>query len=134
MPLISWSDELSVQIASIDAQHQKLVSIINSLHDSMQLDKANAVMRRILAELASYTATHFSHEERLFKQYGYLDSASHQTSHASLVAQLHDLQTPFDAGVPISLKTFSFIKKWLTEHIMKDDRAYSQFLRSKGVT
>ena len=134
MPFMSWSDDLSVQISSIDEQHRKLLSIINNLHDSMQLGKANTVMRRILAELASYTATHFAHEERLFRQYSYSNSISHQSSHASLVSQLKELQKQFDAGAPISIKTFGFLKKWLTEHILKDDRAYSQFLRSKGVS
>ncbi len=133
MPFITWTDSLSVQIPSIDAQHQRLVAIINNLHESMQLGKANTVMRRILAELASYTSTHFAHEERLFTQYSYSESASHRNSHSSLVTQLKELQQQFDSGVPISIKTFSFIKKWLTEHIMKDDLAYSEFLRSNGV-
>ncbi len=133
MSFISWTDDLSVHIPSVDAQHKNLVGIINNLYDSMQVGKANGVMRKILGDLADYTVTHFSYEERLFKQYAYPDAATHQSSHASLVTQIRELQKQLEGGAPISIKTFSFLKKWLTEHIMKDDQKYSQFLRAKGI-
>ena len=99
----------------------------------MRVGKANGVMREILGDLADYTVTHFSYEERLFKQHAYPDAAAHQSSHASPVTQLRELQRQLEGGASISIKTFSFLKKWLTEHIMQDDRKYSQFLRAKGV-
>ncbi len=133
MSFISWTDDLSVHIESVDAQHKTLIHIINDLYESMQAGKANTVMRKILTELADYTITHFSYEERLFKQYAYPDMVAHQKSHANLVTQVRELQKQLDGGAPISIKTFSFLKKWLTEHIMKDDRNYSQFLRAKGI-
>lgn len=133
MPFISWTDELSVQIQSIDEQHKTLIGIINNLYDSMHDGTANAGMRNVLADLAHYTVTHFSYEERLFRQYSYPQAPSHQNSHSSLIAQLKELQKQSAAGAPISIRTFGFLKKWLTEHIMKDDRSYSEFLRSRGV-
>ncbi len=99
----------------------------------MQVGKANGVMRKILSDLADHTVTHFSYEERLFKQYAYPDAAAHQSAHASLVTQIRELQKQLAGGSPISIKTFSFLTKWLTGHIMKDDQKYSQFLRAKGI-
>lgn len=133
MSFIEWTDDLSVHIDSVDAQHKNLVAIINRLYDSMQAGKANAIMRRIFVELAEYTASHFSYEERLFKQHSYPEMTSHQHSHANLIVQMKELQKKLEAGIPVSIKTFSFLKKWLTEHIMKEDHRYSGFLRAKGV-
>ncbi len=133
MPFIQWTDDLSVQIDSVDRQHKKLVTIINDLYDSMQVGKANDLMRKILADLAAYTVEHFSYEERLFRQHAYLGAASHQNSHGLLVGQLKELQEKVDRGSPVSITAFSFLKRWLTEHIMKEDRQYSEFLRGKGV-
>lgn len=133
MSFISWTDELSVQIPSIDAQHKNLIGIINNLYDSMQVGKANSVMKKILADLAQYTVTHFSYEERLFRQYAYPYMGSHQHAHVGLIDQLKELQEQLDDGTSISIKTFAFLKKWLTEHIMKEDHEYSEFLRAKGV-
>ncbi len=130
---MQWTEDLSVRIESVDAQHKKLLTIINNLYDSMQVGKANDVMRRILMDLATYTREHFSHEERLFSQHGYPGAAGHQKSHAILIGQLKDLQDQVERRQPVSIKTFSFLKKWLTEHIMKEDRQYAEFLRAKGV-
>ena len=133
MSFISWTDDLSVHIPSVGAQHKTIVGILNDLHDSMRVGKANGVMRKILGDPADYTVTHFSYEERLFKQHAYPDAAAHRSSHASLVTQLRELQKQLEGGASISIKTFGFLKKWLTEHIMQDDRKYSQFLRASGV-
>ena len=133
MSFISWTEALSVRIASIDEQHKTLIDIINHLYESMQVGKANASMRKILADLARYTVTHFSYEERLLRQYAYPETAAHQNSRSSLITQLKELQRKAERGAPISIATFSFLKRWLTGHILKDDRQYSQFLRAKRV-
>jgi len=36
VPFITWNDELSVGIESIDEQHKMLINIINSLHDALK--------------------------------------------------------------------------------------------------
>lgn len=134
MLLIPWTEELSVQIETIDAQHKKLVDIINAMYEAMQVGKATDFMCRILADLTAYTQDHFAYEERLFKRHGYAQAAVHHDSHTILIQQLKALQDQMDEGQPISIKVFSFLKKWLSEHILKEDRQYSPFLRSKGVT
>lgn len=133
MAFMQWTEDLSVQIESVDSQHKRLLTIINNLYDSMQVGKANDVMRKILVDLATYTREHFSHEERLFSQYAYPGAAGHQKSHSVLIGQLKDLQDQMEHRQPVSIKTFSFLKKWLTEHIMKEDRQYAEFLRARGV-
>lgn len=133
MSFIQWTDDLSVKIESVDAQHKRLVSVINSLYDAMHVGKANGIMRGILADLAAYTGEHFSYEERLFRQHSYPGAATHHDSHAILIGQLKDIQSQMERGMSVSIKTFNFLKKWLTEHIMKEDHLYAEFLRAKGV-
>jgi hemerythrin len=41
MSLIQWNDRLSVHVAEIDGQHQKLVGMINDLNDAMRQGKGN---------------------------------------------------------------------------------------------
>ena len=43
MALIQWNDSLKVGVAEIDKQHQKLVDMINDLHDAMRQGQGNAV-------------------------------------------------------------------------------------------
>ncbi len=39
MPIIQWNQVFSVNIKQIDAQHMKLVELVNLLHDSMKEGK-----------------------------------------------------------------------------------------------
>ncbi len=78
MPLIQWSDNLSVGIASIDEQHKKLLNMINVLSDALANGQANEVLVQIFDGLAVYTVKHFAYEEELFSKYGYEESEAHK--------------------------------------------------------
>lgn len=59
MALVDWSDELSVCIPEVDAEHQTLVAILNALDEAMRSGKGTRIMGQILARLLDYTETHF---------------------------------------------------------------------------
>jgi hemerythrin len=73
MAMVTWNDNLSVNVAEIDLQHKKLVGLINELFDAMKIGKGKDVTGKILDGLISYTATHFTQEERYFDKFGYPD-------------------------------------------------------------
>ncbi len=135
MPLIVWSEELSLGIDSIDNQHKKLVEIINNLDESMKGNDSNIQLKAIFAELNQYTQRHFYYEEKLFEQHGYQDSIEHKRQHAELIVQLTELKEKCDhyQNESVTQDVMQFLKNWLTYHILKTDKAYSQFLIAKGV-
>ncbi|MDP7591373.1 MAG: bacteriohemerythrin [Litorilituus sp.] len=135
MPLIEWTAELSVGIGSIDEQHKKLVNMINALNDAMLLGHSNELLEKIFSGLATYTHKHFSYEESLFAEYGYSDSKEHKRQHQELIAQVVDLKTKFleRPQEAMNKDLVIFLKRWLTNHIMRSDKEYSDFLISKGV-
>ena len=135
MPLIEWTDELSVGIESIDEQHKKLVNMINALNDAMLTNSSNELLGTIFTGLAAYTQKHFAYEENMFAEYGYTDSKEHKRQHNELIAQVVELKEKF-IGNPegtISADLMQFLKRWLTNHIMRTDKEYTEFLLSKGV-
>lgn len=135
MLLIEWSDELSVGVNSIDEQHKKLVNMINALNEAMLTGGSNELLGKIFTGLANYTQKHFSYEENLFAEYGYEDSQAHKQQHNDLIAQVVALKEKFTENPQgtISAELMQFLKRWLTNHIMKTDKEYTQFLLSKGV-
>ena len=135
MPLIEWSAELSVGIDSIDEQHKKLVNMINALNDAMILGQSNELLAKIFTGLAAYTQKHFAYEENLFAEYGYTDSEEHKRKHEELINQVVELKAKFleNPEGTISADLMLFLKRWLTNHIMRSDKEYSEFLREKGV-
>ena len=135
MPLIEWSAELSVGIDSIDEQHKKLVNMINALNDAMLTGSSNELLGKIFTGLAAYTQKHFAYEENMFAEYGYSNSEAHKRQHSELIAQVIELKESFieNPQGTISADLMLFLKRWLTNHIMRTDKEYSEFLRSKGV-
>lgn len=135
MSLIQWSNELSVGIDSIDKQHQKLVSLINTLNDAKRQSNSHDVLSHTFKELAQYTQDHFAYEEQLLSKHGYEESVEHKRQHDELTVQIVELKDKFNHYQDDSLtdEVMEFLKRWLTFHIMTTDKAYSEFLLAKGV-
>lgn len=134
MPIIQWNQAFSVNISKIDTQHMKLVDLINELHDKMKEGKGKQALSRILNELIVYTANHFKTEEELFRQYKYPDSEAHVLEHKTLVRQVMQIKEEYEKGKPVlTSEVMNFLKDWLSRHIAGSDKAYSEYLNSKGV-
>jgi len=133
MPLINWSESLSVGVDYIDNQHKQLVSIINRLNDAMLQDKGNDVMCQVLDDLIDYTKSHFQSEEHLMRKYEYPDSPEHFKEHEKLTKEVIDFAENFKQGnAIITLPVLNFLKDWLNNHILETDRTLGKFL-TKGV-
>lgn len=134
MPLFEWSPDLSVNIKEIDAQHKKLIDILNLLHDSMRTGRGKDVMGKVLKDLTDYTVYHFNTEERLFEKHGYPEYRMHKRQHDDLTEQVVEIKKKFEAGqVAITVELMTFLKNWLNDHIRQSDKKYGAFLNSKGV-
>jgi hemerythrin-like metal-binding protein len=135
MPLLSWRDDLGVGVASIDEQHKKLVNMLNALNDAVERGDADSVLAKIFEGLVLYTPKHFGYEEELIANYGYPDTEAHVKEHEALQGQALDLKAKMDAGdFMVGVEVLAFLKDWLTNHILKSDKGYSQHLVSHGVT
>lgn len=134
MALITWSPTYSVNVKEIDLQHQKLVEMINALHDGMKAGKGKEVMSKVLKDLADYTKYHFGYEEKLFDQYKYPDTMIHKRQHADLVKQVLDYISKFEKGETLlTMQLMNFLQDWLINHIVKSDKNYSSFFNAKGI-
>ncbi|MFH1571819.1 MAG: bacteriohemerythrin [Gemmatimonadota bacterium] len=134
MALIHWSDRFSVHIAGIDEQHQRLVTILNELHEALRAGRGKDSLGSILNGLLAYAGTHFETEERYFAQYEYPDTVEHTREHASFATQVSACKTQFDSGrVSLSVEEMNFLMGWLTQHIEGQDKKCGPFLNEKGV-
>ena len=129
-----WTPSLSVNIPSIDRQHQVLIGYINDLHDAESTEKALSISAGILKKLVNYTVVHFLYEEMLFATYNYEEETEHKASHQKFIDTISDFQKRCEQGdstVPAQL--LDMLKSWLNHHILKDDMAYSSYLLEQGV-
>ncbi|MFZ5442452.1 MAG: bacteriohemerythrin [Myxococcota bacterium] len=135
LPVMVWDDSLSVGIAAIDAQHQRLVELLNQLHRSQTDGKGNEVVHQVLGALASYTVEHFAFEEKLFAAHGFPSLPEHRVAHEKLVSRVTGFIEDWKAGrATMGSELFMFLRGWLNGHIRGSDRDAGRFLRSQGVT
>lgn len=128
-----WSPEYSVNIKTIDNQHQELVSILNHLFIAVSKREGDKVIAGILDALMGYTKTHFALEERLMQQAKYKDIEAHKLEHKKLIEELDRLcKKHLLEEKPIYFEMLGFLKAWLKDHIQGVDKKYSADLQKAG--
>ncbi len=129
MALLQWSEKLSVGVIEMDRQHRKLVDLVNRLYDAMASGQGDDIKKDILTELVMYTKVHFAAEERLMRECGYPQFAAHQVLHEQLTGKVQQLYEKVQAGQMVpSVSLSNFLKDWLVNHILQQDRKYAQYL------
>jgi hemerythrin len=135
MPLLTWNERMSVGVATLDQDHQKLVSMLNDLHDQIYAGHGVESVGKTLDGLIAYTAGHFANEERFFAQTNYPAAAAHHKEHADLTQQVLAVRHKYMEGATeaLSMEVLSFLKDWLLHHIQGSDKKYSSHLNANGI-
>ncbi|MBF0154173.1 MAG: hemerythrin family protein [Magnetococcales bacterium] len=126
---IEWSEELSVGVEAIDADHRKLVSLVNELFSAFFIGVGDEAVGAILTEVIDYTRHHFAREEALLNRLGSSDLAYHAEEHRQLTEQV--LAISCQGASALSEDVLLFLREWLAHHIMGTDR--SSFLPYRSV-
>ena len=134
MPLMKWSESLSVNVIEIDKQHQHLIGVVNELHDAMGKRKGKEVLGKTFNGLIGYAEDHFITEEKYFDQFGYPDADSHKNEHTKFVKKLAEFKVRYDGGVQgLTIDLMNFLVNWLHNHLLTFDMEYRPFLNSYGI-
>ncbi len=134
MATINWTEELSVNILSIDEQHKKLVDLINEFYKNITNKSSKESISALINSLKEYTVFHFSTEEKYMKQYNYPGYLSHKKQHDFFVNKVLDFEERFNNGkLILTIEITNFIKDWISKHICHADKKYSDFFIQKGI-
>lgn len=131
--LITWSDSFVLGHDTIDRHHKHLVHLCNMFHQALYQSNARGKLDKLLKELVNYVNNHFKYEERFMHQLGYPQLASHTNQHEQFQAKVEALVNQFNAGEHIPKgEVLWFLSNWLTNHILKEDRAYIDFWKQQS--
>jgi hemerythrin len=134
MATLEWSSNLSVNVAEIDTQHKKLIEMINELDSAMKQGKGRTILGGIINGLIEYAGSHFATEEKYFDQFRYPESHSHRSAHTEFVKNVSKFKDNFDKGsLSITIEVMNFLKDWLRNHILRDDKKYTPYFNQKGM-
>ena len=131
---IFWRDAMSVGVPELDADHKKLIGLLNHAEKAVaQAD--DTILRVVLQELVAYVDYHFRREEAILHAVNFPFFAEHKQAHDSMAhkavllrdrylnGQSPEERTRFAAAVP------RLLNDWLINHIFKEDMKYKPYAR-----
>ncbi len=126
---VVWGQILSVDVDEIDEDHRKLLDTFNILNHAFVEGESPDYLAAVLEELINCTIWHFSHEERLMLKFGYAEIEEHKSMHQELIKGVRELQQKIcQIDKSVSEEDIVYLERWLTEHILTDDRRLGNFL------
>lgn len=131
-----WSDSLSVGVASIDAEHKKLIGLANDLHEAMNNRAGASKIGTVLDEMIAYTKTHFGHEEAEMAKHNYPGLPEQRHQHAVFLVKVHELQAEYrkrQNPQVLTIPVWTFLSQWLTGHIKGTDKKFAVWLTRRGL-
>ena len=123
MAILNWTSDLDTGIAEIDNQHRRIVDYINRLNE-LRHTHDRAGLSDVIGEMVDYTMSHFAFEEALMEQAEYAFSQAHRSVHETFIKRVEKFRERFIAGEDIADELYDVLKRWLINHIQRDDAAY----------
>ena len=127
-----WNSKLMLGVHEMDDEHKILVTKINNLVarlDEQHVKKDKPSLLQAFNELATYTVQHFDHEEKYMASVNYPQLTAHKKIHEKLVKQVLFYGEQIKNDSIDDQKLVSFLRNWLTSHIMGVDMQYADHSR-----
>lgn len=125
MQFFYWNSSFEIGIPLIDAQHRRLVDLINELAtaitDGGKLPRIEALIR----ELMDYAGKHFADEEKLLERAPLADGekSRHREAHHGFVEKVARIAERDDLlQADVAEQVLEFLVTWLVSHILGSDR------------
>lgn len=133
MAYFEWADDMAIDHGQIDAEHRKLVDLVNELHTATSQGMGHAVVGNLLNRLIADTAEHLHHEELEMQRAGFPDLDNHRIGHEHFVNDLRTLKQKLDAGsITVAAQLSSVLRDWLSIHIRRNDKELRRFMEAQS--
>lgn len=133
MPVIEWRDELLTGDSVIDAQHRALFKMTNDLHDALLMKRSDEFVQSLLFGLERYCIRHFDAEQQLMEASGYLGGRAHLKQHEDIAKRTREIVEAHQTNkMSLGITVTQTLGRWLTEHILNEDKRMVQWSRLNG--
>ena len=133
MQTLTWDNRYQLGIPTVDAQHQKLFAVYNSLVTALRQNQSDAAVLEALREMVRYTGTHFCDEERFMLESFYPSFMAHRRQHSYFIQKTQVFLNEYEAEKNgLSETVCGFLKNWLVRHILEADREFAAYHSTHG--
>jgi len=135
IPIFQWREEFGTNIDEIDDDHKELFKKANQLYEAIHLNEKRSVLEETLDFLIRYTEEHFSREEQLMEKYNFPETEAHKEMHQRLMDEVLEIKKSYRVReIEMDREFVNFLKDWIINHILTEDRKCGPFLLGKGVS
>ncbi|MEO5337663.1 MAG: bacteriohemerythrin [Magnetospirillum sp. WYHS-4] len=133
MPAVSWTDDLSVGVHVVDADHKMLIDLINQVVAAAESKRPHDQIAKVLVALDEYVDFHFVREESMMEACGYAGLDDHRKVHEKLRTEVHNIAEHFkrEPAKALTDEVLAFLTQWLVRHIMGHDKNYAPAMVGK---
>jgi hemerythrin len=134
---MEWTEDLAVGVSTIDSQHKELFKRINNLVAAIKQHRCKEEIDGTLKFLDEYARFHFTEEEKRMQEAGYGGLEEHRKHHAVYLRNISELKEQASlprvqgASYDLSATTNQVVVDWIVDHIMKIDKKFGEYMRSR---
>ena len=128
---LTWSEAWSVGDAQLDAEHRRLVDLVNAIRGARSgagCRDLDPFLHEVVSELVAYAEGHFRHEEARMTAAGFPDLERHRRNHLSFRSRVMALAAEAREPGPALEDFHAFLVAWLRHHVLEEDQAYRPYL------
>ena len=130
MPPLEWSDEYSVGIPEMDAQHRKLLELLAEVSGG-STGPPGRTFAEWLEEAHHYAQWHMLREELVLRIRGYPGLEAHKAEHQVYRQKIEALKAMSDRR-DFTVRLTNFLNEWWRYHILISDQEYGRHFRKAG--
>ncbi|MDD2852308.1 MAG: bacteriohemerythrin [Desulfuromonadaceae bacterium] len=128
MSFFEWNKNFELGIEQFDEHHRHLVDLLNEAYDNFICKADHETLGAIIDKLFDYATYHFTLEEQWMALNGYEGLTQHREEHAGFSRRIIEIQNDFCNGrTHVLLEVLTFLKNWLSDHILVTDASYGRF-------
>jgi len=129
MAVSTWDGMLSVGHDVLDADHAKIVALMDRTGRAAKAAADAAELDAELGELADAVSSHFIREEAMMANEGFPDLTSHHHDHEAFLEAVEELRLKLHRFSNAEYETaIETIKERFVNHICEDDARYVHYL------
>jgi hemerythrin len=135
MALVDWRPEFELGVPEVDAQHRRLVELLNGAFE-LTGERSGTADRVAAAvdDLLKHTLEHFADEERLMASATYPGLEDHKSAHRTLRKRAVELASALrQDGAPGAAELFYFLRGWFEEHIVGEDQRFRPWVLAERI-
>ena len=125
--MIVWNDNFVVGIKLIDDKHKDFVNSTNELYNACLKggEETTANFMKTIHMMATHIREVFKHEESLFEQTSYPDTAAHKVQHREFIKIILEHEKKYRSGARFVPNSFArYLMEWVSSHIAIDDKKF----------